>query len=1301
MKQFFSQKRKFGSLIFLLLFVGLVSHHLAISAMTPREKTDRPTRQTVAGHECPTNMTIEEAMQYESRVGDRDAVSAKTEGDRSFIPGGDLAASGPVKNYPIPPNAIYCGETTYDFQWHGGPQRSIEHAIALDGPHVGRRFVHVAWMCLKIYELTNSSRNVHYNCYDWSVPGWTVSTDSWGGTPIIEAGERGGYAHVEVNSDGNAVVFHHSAVEDAERYARVARFSIPGMGIYTADRLTSLEGQENIWLRGAIGTEDITPGIQEVHDVYHVGGHDYFPGPGDPAIQCYWRYAYAPGEEWPVWEGPVPMGQSMTISHELCADGERVIYAWSQARYYGLGRSQYNNDLGYWESTAAGADWIANGGFDQGDWEAGAGYNVTDYVDTDPHRVYIDISIMFDFTGRLHAIFTTPGFDDAAGTISVGPTVMQHWYEGETPNTNAQVSGGTPIGFVGGTAAYHSIAASALWGCCTPEPVTGGAGAWNRNISKMTLGIGDGSTQCTDPDNGNNNYGYLYALYTLFGGVSVMDREDWSISGWQNGNIYISMSNDNGQTWDAGRCLTTASGNFALGEAPTWSAGCNCPTGDPADPECEDPCMSEHWGSMARIVNDTLHAFYVVDYDAGGIPFDEGNWAVNKVVYHPLIGDGEIDGNLCPIFAPVLDVTFNAEPGCEYHGELAPGRDPMDYAPLTICNYGNDDLYYTVQFDQISGGPNEWILVDGAGSLPPTTILPGGECNQHEISMDANQTPGKGMYRAEIEIDHNDPNPLVGDPYVIPISFFVADSFVCGQGVVTTTPCVALEVSNVGSWGRENSAGGMRYYAADDDDSLFNPVYDASLVIANKTAGPDALVYRDIFSNQTPGNPGFRALEQPKLSYNAATNESLVTANQVTNDSTVGISVKYLFPQDGDSCDFVRMVYRLYPNTFSDPNLIVGAAADLDVGTTTDGMLTNGDMGGWIPAYNLVFCHGTEEDTLIDHPDTSDVTTQYAAGLTALTCEQNMRAVVQSNRNYVYPAGGFTDQYLFEEFDSAGLTIWIDQEDGDDGMDYVDDLHVLLAYPEITLAEDAWDEDGCHVFQLAMVTSTQATEDINAADYTSPYEGYVSDLIDQATKAWKKGFGWDDDFAINCPPFATDVYPYELSWAQVLYLNATGTHEDGIGPCCGCDFSGEVIVDPLPTAGSITLVDDGNCRAHLAISQNFAPLDATYTITVSVSDMCGDQTDELTFEVSVVEYCDCGIKGDVTCDGNTNPLDVSYIVLSVYCSCGYWGCEHPDCPWWDGDLNCDHSFDPLDVMTLVNYVYLGVDNLCDRCTVVP
>lgn len=114
----------------------------------------------------------------------------------------------------------------------------------------------------------------------------------------------------------------------------------------------------------------------------------------------------------------------------------------------------------------------------------------------------------------------------------------------------------------------------------------------NRTISKMSIGV-----------NPANNY--LYSTWTQF------DISDTAANGYSNGEIYASASKDGGLTWDVLRDLTN-----------THTPGCQ-----------SGECESDHWSSLAEIVNDTLHIQYINDKDAG-IPFlIEGPYTNNPVLY--------------------------------------------------------------------------------------------------------------------------------------------------------------------------------------------------------------------------------------------------------------------------------------------------------------------------------------------------------------------------------------------------------------------------------------------------------------------------------------------------------------------------------------------------------------------------------------------------------------------------------------------------------------------------------------------
>jgi len=117
-------------------------------------------------------------------------------------------------------------------------------------------------------------------------------------------------------------------------------------------------------------------------------------------------------------------------------------------------------------------------------------------------------------------------------------------------------------------------------------------GSWHRTICKPNLGI--------NPVNGN-----LYATWTQF------LPGDISAGGYSNGEICASVSTDNGDTWEPAHNLTR-----------TTTPGCYA-----------GECNSDHWASLAEIVDGTLHIVYINDKDAGGIPQGEGTWTNNPVKY--------------------------------------------------------------------------------------------------------------------------------------------------------------------------------------------------------------------------------------------------------------------------------------------------------------------------------------------------------------------------------------------------------------------------------------------------------------------------------------------------------------------------------------------------------------------------------------------------------------------------------------------------------------------------------------------
>ncbi|MCD6162303.1 MAG: T9SS type A sorting domain-containing protein [candidate division Zixibacteria bacterium] len=114
-------------------------------------------------------------------------------------------------------------------------------------------------------------------------------------------------------------------------------------------------------------------------------------------------------------------------------------------------------------------------------------------------------------------------------------------------------------------------------------------GVFNRPISKMNLGVSGSDS--------------LFCTFTYF------DTSDVSAGGFANGEIYL-VYKYNG-AWYGPQNLTNSPSN-------------GCIPGE---------CDSDHWSTLADVVDDSLHILYINDKDAGGIPQTEGTPTENPVMY--------------------------------------------------------------------------------------------------------------------------------------------------------------------------------------------------------------------------------------------------------------------------------------------------------------------------------------------------------------------------------------------------------------------------------------------------------------------------------------------------------------------------------------------------------------------------------------------------------------------------------------------------------------------------------------------
>ena len=282
-------------------------------------------------------------------------------------------------------------------------------------------------------------------------------------------------------------------------------------------------------------------------------------------------------------------------------------------------------------------------------WDfAGGKVNITDYqANPDSHCAYTDVDAVFDFNDNLHIIWNSQATFDSAGLIYLSYDAKMNHYDVNS-----------------GTITQMACAFDSLWaetGC--------DFGAWNFSLAKSSIGV----------DNVNNA---LFATYTSWTTL------DCSAGGFANGDIFMQYSTDGGATW-------TLRGNVTESHTP------DCLAGD---------CDSDHWSSLAEVVDDDLHLFYVNDKDAGGIPQTEGSVTDNPMLYYAYSN-------------PVRDLAI----------------PPVPYNIFPYDNSADSFSFYQFEWSKPVGATGFRIDIDNDASFNPPILITeeGTFCNSQYINTDS------------------------------------------------------------------------------------------------------------------------------------------------------------------------------------------------------------------------------------------------------------------------------------------------------------------------------------------------------------------------------------------------------------------------------------------------------------------------------------------------------------------------------------------------------------------------------------
>jgi hypothetical protein len=481
-------------------------------------------------------------------------------------------------------------------------------------------------------------------------------------------------------------------------------------------------------------------------------------------------------------------------------------------------------------------------------------------------------------------------------------------------------------------------------------------GAWQMNVSKMTVSECDGR---------------LYVIFVQFNDIPNGVEDDCAqrgidgsdVAGSANGDIWLSISADDGLTWDIARNLTQS-----------YSSGCDSLTG------ANGPCDSDHWPSMTRFgrendaVNDDWSGAVVIDpsggayagdfyldmqwihdVDAGGIVQDEGSWQLADVHWARI-------PCVAPVPNPIPNYSLTAieYPAWGKHGVQ------KDYT-FNLENSGNVDLTYTVSVEQ-DNGPAGWLTYDGLSGLTPAGFGNVEFGNLHLNTGGVVNTPGTTVALLGRLVFTGPDAPAFPD--TIPVLYYVADTLYVPTWDTLTTGCFALTVSSNGNFGNQGRGQvNLDYWNNGDCDTVDTVpggtdvyLYDGSPVIAF-AGSTDTTAYMSLFSNGFQSETGLRSVGAHTAVTNMGTHNEYYTGVFTTADTSIAMEKTWFAPIGGNDCFMIQCLKIYSYDGATHSGLSIGEAIDWDVPSDSG----SDNTAGFDATRNLIYQIGAEynqDDTL-------------------------------------------------------------------------------------------------------------------------------------------------------------------------------------------------------------------------------------------------------------------------------------------------------------------------------------------------
>jgi hypothetical protein len=700
--------------------------------------------------------------------------------------------------------------------------------------------------------------------------------------------------------------------------------------------------------------------------------------PNDAAgITYYNRGVIAPAGTAITWDAaPIEFHSTNNLDYIVEAHGTDVYAVMDSS---GVGT---NVDIGYYKSTDCGVTW---GNFTK----------ITNYAAGDAEGMDSHCAAVIDEDGVLHVTWVTV---PANGQTT--PVNLYHW----SSTTGIRlITSGTWIN-------------SCVNGTVPGQTGSNGAGAFQLAITDLALSVKPAGVYSADE--------LIYSVWTQYGPTNndcaTLDAAG-TTGGYVNGEIYCSVSSNDGLTWDRPKNLTGT-----------------------ITPDClPDSCASEAWVTAASRADSGVYIAYVEDTHAGGIVQSEGTWTLSP--FKILAAEART-----PVLEPVISVSptnffeLNAKPS-----------GGLSQALLSINSVGNADLTFTVTVQSDNGGASH-VSVNG-GPTYSSGILAGGAPDIVAIDFDAIGLSDPSEHNWRIEVTSNDPtnDPGQGGNAIdVNLQVFAAEIWFEHVDSTLSTGTHEMLVSNDLEMGDQGANGTGFVNLANEEEYM----YTGSPVITY-AAGTDTLAFHNAFMNSADRTRVQNQSFRPQSEFLVTRDSTIVIGDSSfvadvaqglasTTDTTIAIDYEIVFPKApslSNGAVYRMRTYSLTGATYN--NVSLGGMWDIDMtfpdstGTNAGENAGRGNVAeGWIGGIS----GETDTSGAIFTPYTSYMGLFY---MPVGDCKKNdaVAAQVINNENYVFGASGYEVDSIYTLFQTfGGLGSWGENTHIDTTVSGANDISLMM-----------------------------------------------------------------------------------------------------------------------------------------------------------------------------------------------------------------------------------------------------------------